>query len=212
MNDLLQHIFGAVCGQNPDHSWAPGGWLLPCCQRCTGLYVGAFCAALLHLVWRPRLGARFLEVHGAFLLLMVPFGYHWVPQGPLLRSLSGLLFGFAVVTFLWLVPRSEIASWGLFVARRAGARPHPGPLLQGEGTTPKPLARYACGLAAALVLVPLAGTWGGRQAHLALAWLAFGGLVVLAALVLANVACGVAGLLRRLGRAPAAPARAPFRP
>ncbi len=50
----------------------------------------------------PRLTGRFLEMHGAFLLLMVPFGFHWVAQGPVLRTLTGVLFGFGVVTFLWL--------------------------------------------------------------------------------------------------------------
>ena len=44
MQDLLQTIFGWVCGQNPGHTWAPGGLMLPCCQRCTGLYAGAFFA------------------------------------------------------------------------------------------------------------------------------------------------------------------------
>jgi len=102
MLEILAHWFAAVCGQDPGHTWAPGGILLPCCQRCTGLYVGAGVAALLHLWLRPRLTGRFLELHGAFLLLMVPCGFHWVTQGPVLRMLTGVLFGFGVVTFLWL--------------------------------------------------------------------------------------------------------------
>ncbi len=76
--------------------------LLPCCQRCLGLYVGAAVAAGSHLWLRPRLTGRFLELHGAFLLCMLPFGFHWLPQGPLLRTITGVLFGFGVVTFLWL--------------------------------------------------------------------------------------------------------------
>jgi hypothetical protein len=102
MLDILGHWFAAVCSQAPWHTWAPGEIPLPCCQRCTGLYVGAGLAALLHLGLRPRLSGRFLQIHGAFLLLMVPFGFHWVAQGPALRSISGVLFGFGVVTFLWL--------------------------------------------------------------------------------------------------------------
>jgi len=108
MPETFTHWFTAVCGQDPGHTWAPGGILLPCCQRCTGLYVGAGVAVLLHLWLRPRLSGRFLEIHGAFLLAMVPFGFHWVAQGPILRTLSGVLFGFAVVTFLWL-PLSQRA-------------------------------------------------------------------------------------------------------
>jgi uncharacterized membrane protein len=105
MLEFLGHWFAAVCGQGPGHTWAPGGILLPCCQRCTGLYVGAGIAALLHLGLRPRLSGRLLQIHGGFLLVMVPLGFHWVAQGPVLRSLSGVLFGFGVVTFLWLKRR-----------------------------------------------------------------------------------------------------------
>jgi len=83
---------GLVCGQNAEHTWAPGEVLLPCCQRCTGLYVGAGVAALLHRWLRPRLSGRFLEMHGAFLVLMVPFGFHWLSQGPALRAAMGVLF------------------------------------------------------------------------------------------------------------------------
>ena len=100
--------------------------LLPCCQRCTGLYVGAGVAALLHLWLRPRLSGRFLEIHGAFLLVMVPFGFHWVAQGPVLRTLTGVLFGFAVVTFLWL-PLSRRAS-------AASRRTRPSRRQAGRGT------------------------------------------------------------------------------
>lgn len=96
----LDWLLGAVCGQNAAHTWAPGGEALPCCQRCTGLYAGALLATILQLFLKPRLTARFLEVHGLFLLIMVPFGYHWVSQGPILRTVTGLLFGAGSVTFL----------------------------------------------------------------------------------------------------------------
>jgi uncharacterized membrane protein len=108
MLEVLAHWFAAICGQDPGHTWAPGGILLPCCQRCTGLYVGAGAAALLHLWLRPKLSGRFLEIHGVFLVVMVPFGFHWVAQGPVLRTLTGVLFGFGVVTLLWL-PLSQRA-------------------------------------------------------------------------------------------------------
>lgn len=98
--ELLTNLFALVCGQNPGHTWAPGGVLLPCCQRCAGLYFGAGLALVLHLCVRPRLSANFLYVHGGFLLLMVPFGYHWVPQGPVLRTISGFLFGAGIMAFL----------------------------------------------------------------------------------------------------------------
>jgi uncharacterized membrane protein len=96
----IESIFSTLCGQNPAHTWAPGGELLPLCQRCTGLYAGACLVTALHLSVRPRLTGRFLWVHGLFLLLMVPFGYHWVAQESVLRTITGLLFGAGVVTFL----------------------------------------------------------------------------------------------------------------
>ena len=82
---------------------------------------------MLHLWLRPKLSGRFLEMHGAFLVVMVPFGFHWVAQGPVLRTLTGVLFGFGVVTFLWLplsqragksLPRPlrvQNSAWGYFV-------------------------------------------------------------------------------------------------
>jgi uncharacterized membrane protein len=111
--EVLNHAFALVCGQNPGHTWTPGGMLLPCCQRCTGLYVGAGMAALLHFWLRPRLSARFLEAHGAFLVFMAPFGFHWLAHGPEMRTITGVLFGFAVVTFLLLplVGGAREAAW-----------------------------------------------------------------------------------------------------
>ena len=63
--------------------------------------------SLLHLWLKPKFSNRFLLVHGAFLLLMAPFGFHWLPQGPVLRTMTGVLFGFGVVTFLWLQPAAR---------------------------------------------------------------------------------------------------------
>src|ERR1035441_7920476 len=102
MLDFLHQLFSWVCGQNLAHTWSPGGELLPCCQRCPGVYVGAFVAALLHLARPPQPTSFWRWLNGAFLLFMVPSGYHWIPQNPELRAVSGILFGFGLVAFLWL--------------------------------------------------------------------------------------------------------------
>ena len=120
MLEFLGHWFGLLCGQDADHTWAPGGLLLPCCQRCLGLYVGAGIAACLHWRLRPRLSGRFLGAHGMFLLLMAPLGFHWLPQGAVPRTVSGVLFGFGVATFLWL-PVGAWAASRVF-APRIGTR------------------------------------------------------------------------------------------
>jgi uncharacterized membrane protein len=191
MSEALSQLFAAVCGQNPDHTWAPGGWLLPCCQRCTGLYAGALAAALL-LAWlRPRLSGRFLEVHGAFLLFMAPCGLHWIPQGPVSRTLSGLLFGFGLVAFLWLVPAERWAR----PATRAAAAP------------PGQAAAYAGGLALVMVAVPALAGAGDRAAAYALSFWSLGGLLVLGLLAAANLWLGLTRLLRLIRRP--APAHLP---
>jgi hypothetical protein len=152
--------------------------LLPCCQRCTGLYVGAGVAALLHLWLRPKLSGRFLEIHGTFLLAMAPFGFHWAPDGPVLRTLTGVLFGFAVVTFLWLPlsPRAgEGASRSLHKRSCAGS--------------------YFLVLGATLILLPAVARLGGTVAACALSGLVFLGALALIALGLGNLSLGLLGAL-----------------
>lgn len=50
-----------------------------------------------------RLG-WFLWLHGVFLAAMAPCGLHWIGNGPEARTISGLVFGAAVVLFLTLWP------------------------------------------------------------------------------------------------------------
>lgn len=182
MTDLLQHGFALVCGQNPWHTWAPGGLPLPCCQRCTGFYAGAGVAAWLHWWLRPRLSGRFLEIHAVFLMLMAPFGFHWLAHGALVRAITGVLFGFGVVSFLW-TPLSGQAG------RRDADLP--------SGRT----GAYGLGLAAAVVGLPLGGFYGGQVAAYALSGLAGWGLLAITVLVAANLLAGLRGILRRFSRA-----------
>jgi uncharacterized membrane protein len=183
MLEILHHLFGAVCGQNPVHTWAPGGLLLPCCQRCLGLYAGAGIAALLHLWLRPPLTGRFLEVHGGFLLLMAPFGFHWLPQGPVLRTVTGLLFGFGLFAFLWLPISRRFADGAPFRARPS-----------------RPNASYAIGVALTVVLAPLLAACGGRGIAYALSGLVFFGLAVLAAVICGNFALALSGAVQWVRR------------
>jgi uncharacterized membrane protein len=204
MLDWLNYLFAFVCGQNPEHTWAPGGILVPCCQRCLGLYAGAALAAGLHLWLRPRLTSRFLEVHGAFLLLMAPFGWHWLPQGPVLRTLTGLLFGFAVVTYLWLPVASRILQGNGGLGSLA---PCERPADFKSAIQQIANLRYTFGLLATLLLVPwLAAQAGGFAAYL-LSGLAGLGALALAGLVVLDTVLGLIGLARltrRLRRAPSA--------
>ncbi len=183
MADLLDHVFALFCGQNSAHTWAPGGAPMPCCQRCTGLYFGACLALALHLICRPRLTGRFLAAHGFFLLLAAPFGFHWLPHGAVLRTVTGTITGFAIATFLWLVP--AIHQPKLLAAKE-----------------PNALLGYGLGLAATLFLLPAVATAGGPAAGWVLSIVAAVGLLSLLILAVLNLALGLAGLLKMLQREP----------
>ena len=168
MTELLRHAFSWVCGQNPAHTWSPGGVLLPLCQRCTGVYVGACIAALLHLAWCPVPTPRWLWLNGAFLLFIIPSGFYWIPQNAELRCTSGILFGFGLVAFLWLTlqRKNETES-------TKNSRPQ--------------LAAFAASLFAALVLTPMLGEYGNAAAAGILMVACVVGALALAALLLANL-------------------------
>ena len=177
MLELLRHVFGWVCGQNPAHSWSPGGEMLPLCQRCTGVYVGAFVAALLHLAARPAPTTRWLWLNGAFLLFMLPSGFYWIPQNAGLRCASGILFGFGLVAFLRLtLPRKDASE------SETNSRPQ--------------IAVVAASLAAALVATPLFAEDGNAIAANILNIACLAGVLALATLLLANLFI----LLNRLAR------------
>jgi len=102
----MHQLFSYVCGQV--NLWTVGGETLPFCQRCTGLYVGGFYAVLLMAVFRPAPSLRLLGIHFLLLLQMVPFGYHLVPQGAILRTITGQLFAIGLVYCLSLNPLAKL--------------------------------------------------------------------------------------------------------
>jgi hypothetical protein len=160
---FLYGLFAHVCGQA--HAWAPGGAALPFCTRCTGLYVGGLLAALSCGWLRPAPGPRLLWLHGLLLLQIVPFGYHWLPQGAAASTLTGQLFACGLVYYLALVPLGRLGAW----RPRANA--------WGYGAT----------LAAGIMFVQVAARRGDELAALALAWAGALGLAVYGVLVLANL-------------------------
>ncbi len=166
MTGFMQKIFGLVCGQNPAHTWAPGGELLPLCQRCTGLYVGAVLALLLLILYRPPIDARYRWLHAMLLLSMTPFGFNLVPHGEVLRTVSGHWFGFGIVGLLWLMPGER---WVDKCHRKPSLRSY---LLLGSMS---------------LISVPVCARWGGALAAVTLSWLALAGLAVIAGLLLGNM-------------------------
>jgi len=157
----LHEIFSWVCGQQ--NNWLVGGGELPFCQRCTGLYVGAIPALLLCLYFRPKATRRMLWVHGMLLLLMVPFGYHLVPQTAVIRMLTGQLFAIGLVYYLVLLVFDRWEGW------RALTRIEEVVYFLIAGCT--------------LLLSQMAVRWGGREAYTILSLMGVGGLLVYVALV-----------------------------
>jgi uncharacterized membrane protein len=186
MLDFLHQFFSHVCGQNLAHTWSPGGEPLPCCQRCTGVYVGAFVAALLHLTRPPQPTSFWRWLNGAFLLFMVPAGFHWFPQGPELRAISGILFGFGIVAFLWLPLPGKFTIHDLRFTLRSCF----------VVVNRKSKIANALGLIAALVFTPLLGASESSLAATALALLTAGGALALALLMAANLFLAARGLWR----------------
>lgn len=178
MLDFLHQLFGHVCGQYFGHTWSPGGELLPCCQRCTGVYVGAFVAALLHLVWRPQPTSFWHWLNGPFLLFMVPSGLYWIPQNPELRAASGIFFGFGIVSFLWLPLQNKIQ-----------------PDAELKNSWPRLIIGFVA-LLATLVFTPLLGESENAFSAIVLALLTAGGALALALLLTANLFLAARGLWR----------------
>ncbi len=109
MTESLKHLFSFVCGQV--NVWAPGGVALPLCQRCTGLYAGGAYAATIVALFLPRPTGRILWAHGIAMLLMVPFGYHLLPQTAVARTITGQLFASGLVYYLVLNPADRWHCW-----------------------------------------------------------------------------------------------------
>lgn len=182
MLDFLRQLFSWVCGQSLAHTWSPGGELLPCCQRCTGVYVGALVAALLHFAWPPPPTSFWRWLNGGFLLFMVPAGFHWLPQGPELRAASGILFGFGLVAFLWLPLQKNI----LPDAEQKNSRSQ--------------LFIFFTALLAALLFTPLLGASDNSRAATALALLTAGGALALALLLAENLFLAARRMWRRFSQ------------
>jgi hypothetical protein len=190
MLEVLDHLLGFVCGQNPNHTWAPGGIPLPCCERCLGLYGGAACAAALLLWLKPSFNGRFLTAHGTLLLLMAPFGFHWLPHGPFIRTMTGIWFGAACVAFLVLpfLARDEgSCDAGLACGpETAAAGIISDPSTTGSNRSSRHRA-YGFVLGLALILLPTLAAHGNRPIAYLLSLLVGLGAAVLGGLAIANV-------------------------
>src|ERR1035438_2712235 len=191
MLDFLHQLFSWVCGQNLAHTWSPGGEALPCCQRCTGVYVGAFVAALLHLIRAPQPTTFWRWLNGAFLLFMLPSGFYWIPQNPELRCASGILFGFGLVAFLWLTLPDKFTIYDLRFTRLFAIHGNrvnrKSQIVNDQPPHVSSYKFFAASLLAALVLTPLLAENGNAAAAAILIFACIGGALTLAGLLLVNL-------------------------
>ena len=101
--ETLTAAFAYVCGQA--RCFVIDGVPLPVCQRCAGLYVGAFVTGVWLLL--SRAARRGLPAYGVVcaqalaLLVALAGGLHVLDSGPTWRLLCGLWTGH--VALLWLV-------------------------------------------------------------------------------------------------------------
>lgn len=174
--DVLHHWFSFVCGQN--NCWYVAGQSLPMCQRCTGLYVGATCALVCWAVFRPKPTSRMLWAHGAFLLTMIPFGYHLLPQNGDIRTITGWLFSFGLVYYMAIFVASVRQRGRASMSNWAAAR-----------NVFIYFSSVVSGLAALLIALHFGSGWVARFCS-ALAAAGFLTLVTLAMLTIATLARG----------------------
>ena len=118
----LHDLFGLVCHQDASRSYVIAGWVLPFCQRCTGLYLGVAVGMLSQWLsgsYRKGLpaGAAFTAVLCS-LLIMPVFGFHLLDPGPGWRLWTGLIYGHAIA-WLLLPATFAIASRGRLPEGRA---------------------------------------------------------------------------------------------
>jgi uncharacterized membrane protein len=128
--NLVELLFSFLCSQDASRSFVVGGELMPCCQRCTGLYVGIALTVLYLLLsgdYRRGLQSRTVAyINITSLLIMPVFGYHLLDPGPGWRLWSGLIFGNAIA--MLLVPSTVLivkkgVRWGCCETLKKGVRP-----------------------------------------------------------------------------------------
>jgi hypothetical protein len=175
MIPILDGVFSVVCGRFEPHTWAPGGEFLPLCQRCAGLYAGAAAAWVSARLLRLPSSMVRLTLSAAVLLLMIPFGFHWVPQNAVIRSSSGVLFGCALV-FLLAAPAAPETRSSRVYPRRAAA---------------------LVTIAATLAAVPVLGMHGGAAGWIVLTAASVAGLAILAGLAASQATRLVTAIARR---------------
>ncbi len=123
--EVVRHAFAVVCHQQPARSFHLWGHPLAVCARCTGIYFGAFCGALVYPLLRP-LHDRTTPARHWLVLSAIPLALDWAlgfthlwSNTALSRCATGLLFGFALA--FYVVPGLIDLGFTLKMIRQARA-------------------------------------------------------------------------------------------
>ena len=171
LDELARQVFSFLCHQDPARTFQPGSVPLALCARCVGVYMGFVLTIPMLFMLRFLSRSVATWLHGAFVLQVVVFGFHLIPHGLTLRTVSGQLFAVGVVYFVFR------AIW----RAKGGPSKTAGP----SKTTGRWLMRYLLGTAQAVVLVQLLLRLGWAWAATLINILALAGLGAFAGLVAA---------------------------
>ena len=118
---LIYWAYSYTCNQIPSHSWFLFGHQMAYCQRDTAIYVSMLVGGLLYA--RNRLWTRGLPFWG-YVLLALPMAidgftglFGWRESTPLLRTLTGSLFGFASAWFVYPLTDRALAPFARLSAQ-----------------------------------------------------------------------------------------------
>ena len=102
IHEIARVVFSFLCHQDVGSSRPDAGIPAALCQRCMGMYAGAFLALFLFPLARFKPDNKILLVHGLFLFQGVLLGVFSFPQAGWIKILSGQLFVLGVFYILWM--------------------------------------------------------------------------------------------------------------
>ncbi len=123
--DFIYWLYSYACNQLPTHSWFLFGYQMAFCQRDTAIYLSLLVGGILY--GQRRYWTRGLPLW-MYVLLALPIAIDggtatlgWRESTPLLRTLTGALFGLASAWYLYplmdraLAPFCEVPTHSVFL-------------------------------------------------------------------------------------------------
>jgi uncharacterized membrane protein len=127
--DVIYWLYSFACNQLPTHSWFLFGYQMAYCQRDTAIYLSLLVGGLAYARWRYwTRGLPFWM----YVLLALPIAIDggtatlgWRDSTPLLRTLTGTLFGLASAWYLYPLMDRALAPFCEFPTQGVSVEAHP---------------------------------------------------------------------------------------